>query len=679
MDDSGLVTAVAAGLGNADAAATALAVAARTTVGLLLVRDGVAVWFNHAARELVGPRGGSWDDPDTADGPLDVLGTVPPGSLRQIVTWTPPTGDARWWQVTCTAMAGPAGGLLYEVVDHTSADSADRSAGTVTPHWRLDRLEALAHMGSWVWDIASNTLEWSGALLTLYGLPDGEPLEFERFRELVHPDDRAMVEEAWTEGMATGKPFSYVQRSITPDGVVRVFDCHAEVITDPAGTPVRVLGTARDITEEHRNRTELAYLAEHDPLTGIANRRRITARLAECAADPAGATLILIDIDHFKDINDLRGHGVGDKVIRDIATTASAQLPPGALLGRLGGDEFAAVLPRDDDAAGLGTGERICDAVGGRTILDDGSTLRVTVSVGVAGVPHGQEVETALARADLALYEAKNAGRGRARLFAPDQYRQAVARVGIAHRIATALDEGGMALDAQPIVDLATGRADRCELLVRLRDGREPELTPAQFLPAAERSDLVLRLDRWVLERAVEALADPRALAADLRLEVNISARSLEDADLGGWVLHLLAAHDVRPARLGLEMTETMAITNVPAARRLVRQLTEAGCGFSLDDFGAGFGSFSHLKHLPFTAVKIDGEFVRRLDADPVDRALVAAVVGVAGQLGMRTVAEQVERAELVAPLRELGVHDGQGYHLGVPRPLTELLGVARG
>jgi EAL domain-containing protein (putative c-di-GMP-specific phosphodiesterase class I) len=173
-----------------------------------------------------------------------------------------------------------------------------------------------------------------------------------------------------------------------------------------------------------------------------------------------------------------------------------------------------------------------------------------------------------------------------------------------------------------------------------------------------------------VLDRAVRALARARAL----HLEVNISARSLEDDDLGGWILDQLAAHDVEPDRLGLEITETTAITNVDAARRLVDRLTRAGCGFSLDDFGAGFGSFSHLKNLPFTAVKIAGEFVRHLDIDRVDRALVSAVVAVAEELGMRTVAEQVDRAPLVAHLRNLGIDDGQGYLLGRPRPLHELL-----
>ena len=172
----------------------------------------------------------------------------------------------------------------------------------------------------------------------------------------------------------------------------------------------------------------------------------------------------------------------------------------------------------------------------------------------------------------------------------------------------------------------------------------------------------------------MQALANPRAQAAGLRLEVNVSARSLENPDLGRWILELLKEAEVAPERLGLEITETTAIKSLDAARLLATRLTEAGCGFALDDFGAGFGSFSYLKYLPFTTVKIAGEFVRQVDDHDVDRALVSAVVGVAHQLGMRTVAEQVDRPALVTHLRALGVDDGQGFHLGRPRPLDGLL-----
>ena len=299
----------------------------------------------------------------------------------------------------------------------------------------------------------------------------------------------------------------------------------------------------------------------------------------------------------------------------------------------------------------------------------------MTISIGVAVVTSDVAVESGLAQADLALYEAKRAGRNRARLFAPDQYQAAVRRVSVLQRVGAGLDEGTMQLHAQPIVDLATGRVGRSEVLIRLRDGQEPTLQPAEFLPAAARTDLVLRIDRWVLERAIAALAGPRARADGRCLEVNVSARSLDDPELGRWILDQLKLAEVEPGRLGLEITETAAITNLDAARHLARQLREAGCGFTLDDFGAGFASFSHLKHLPFTAVKIAGEFVLQVDDDPVDRALISAVVGVARQLGMRTVAEHVHRSPMVAHLRALGVDDGQGYLLGKPRPLADLLG----
>ncbi len=648
---------------------TAGAVARRATIGLVLVRHGAASWLNDAARWLVERHGTTWDGPCS---PLEALAEVHTGARRTPVRWPSPTGGTRWWQVTCEALDDA---LLYEISDETDRYDADgRDLGPPTAQWRLARLEAMSGMGSWVWNLQENLFDWSESLLRMFGLDPGTRVDYADYRSMLHPDDVAMIEETQAQALAARTPFQYTHRMFLPDGTERVFECHGEVFANAAGTPTRVLGTARDITDDHRARAELAFLAEHDPLTGIANRRRITTRLAEVARDPRGAALLLIDIDNFKDINDLRGHAVGDRVIRRIARTVAARIPPDALLGRLGGDEFAVVVPfaGADDAVDLA--ERLCDAVAEATIVDEAAALRITASIGIAIVARGEDVETSLAQADLALYEAKNAGRNRARLFAPDHYHQAARRVSLLQRVGAALDNGTMQLDAQPIVDLATGRVARHELLIRLRDGLEPPLGPADFLPAAERTDLVLRLDRWVLERAVAALATPRAVASGLRLEVNVSARSLEDDDLGRWILDQLKAAEVAPQRLGLEITETTAIDSLDAARVLATRLTEAGCGFALDDFGAGFASFSYLKHLPFTAVKIAGEFVRLLDSDPVDCALVTAVVGVAKQLGMRTVAEQVDRDPLVHKLRTLGVDDGQGFHLGRPRPLKELL-----
>ena len=643
-------------------------IAAQAGVALLVVRDGALQRSNPAARLLVEPYGAALDDV------LDRFTPVLPGARTTTVRWPSPTGGTRWWDVICYPLE--AAGSLYVIVDETARYGEDaQTLGPLTAQWRLQRLERMTATGTWQWSVRDGTVLWSESLLDLFGIPRGTALDYAQYRSLLHPDDVGMIEDTLATALRTLEPFTYTHRMMLGDRrTERVFECFGEVFADAAGVPTRVLGTAHDVTEAYRARQELAFLADHDPLTGVANRRRITGWLAECAARPDGAALLLVDIDNFKDINDLRGHAVGDRVIREVAHTIKARIGPDVLLGRLGGDEFAVIVPSTTACVAMELAETLCDVIG-HAPFGRADGIRVTISVGVAIVDGAAtDVETVLAHADLALYEAKRVGRNRARLFTPEQYEDAARRVSVLHRVAAALDEGTMTLDAQPIVDLATGRTSRHELLIRLRDGLEPDLGPAEFLPAAERTDLVLRIDRWVVERAIAALATPRARADGRCFEVNVSARSLDDQDLGGWILEQLKVAEVEPERLGLEITETAAIGSLDAARFLARQLSEAGCGFTLDDFGAGYASFSHLKNLPFTAVKIAGEFVRQADAEPVDRALITAVVGVAQQLGIRTVAEHVDRRAMVAHLRALGVDDGQGYLLGRPTPLTHLV-----
>ena len=639
-------------------------------VGLVVVRDGAVAWLNDAARDLVVSAGGDWSGPGS---PLDVLAGVRAGAQRVPTRWPSPSGGTRWWQVDARLLGDNR--TLYQITDETDRYDADgHDAGSMAALWRLNRLEWIGRQGSWIWNLDDGTVEFSEALVAAAEwLPD-VPHDRDGLLTGLHNDDRATIVAALDRALETRERFAVVARGYLDRAriVERVFEWRGEVLCDATGRPTRVLGTVRNITEQYHDRAELTFLAEHDPLTGVANRRRIASRIADCAANPEGGALLMIDIDNFKDINDLRGHVVGDLIIRRVAAAVGAQIGPDALLGRLGGDEFAVIVPGGTAAAALALAELLCEAVSVATAIDP--TLHVTVSIGVAPIAAGQAFDTALAQADLALYAAKGAGRNRARLFCDAHYRAAAHRVSLLRRVGAALEEGTMRLHAQPIVDLRTGVPVRHELLIRLRDRQEPALTPTDFLPAAERTDLVLELDRWVLQRAVEALASPRAQAAGLRLEVNVSARSLENADLGRWILELLKEAEVAPQRLGLEITETTAIKSLDAARLLATRLTEAGCGFALDDFGAGYGSFTYLKYLPFTTVKIAGEFVRQVDDDAVDRALVTAVVGVAHQLGMRTVAEQVDRPTLVTHLRSLGVDDGQGFHLGRPRSLDTLL-----
>jgi len=639
------------------------------SVGLLVTTDdGTAVWENAALRRMLG------GDPDPGALLLRLNGgPLAPG--RRELTHRLPGGGRRWLALDCRRLPPERGGLLLVQVSDTTDrhELADRARDRDV---RLARLEALANTGSWEWHVATNEVDWSDELLRMFGYPTGTELNYAAYRAHIHPEDVETVEQALAEALESGRPFSFTHRMLPGDGSgERVLECHGEVTRDEAGRPARLLVSAHDVTEQRRVREELAFLAQRDPLTGLLNRRALTAHLrSRLEAGARRGALLLIDVDDFADLNDLLGYSVGDEVIRVLAGLVGERVGEDAVLGRLGADELAILLPKGNAADALALAETLCAVVSRHRFGFGGPPLRITVSIGVAPLAGTGGCDVLLANADLALDEAKGSGRNRARMFAPEQYQTAVRRVSVIQRVRDALDGGTMSIDAQPIVDLATRKVTSYELLIRLRDGLDPALGPGEFMPAVERTDLVHRLDRWMVEQAVSALTLPHARRTDLRLQVNVSTRSLEDPGFGDYVVSTLRRAKVEPARLGLEITETAAITNLAATRRLVTRLTRAGCRFALDDFGAGFGSFVYLKHLPFTTVKIDGEFVRQADRAQGDTVFVEAVVQVARGLNMLTVAEYVDREPLVATLTRLGVDRAQGFHIGRPRPLAELL-----
>jgi diguanylate cyclase (GGDEF)-like protein len=429
----------------------------------------------------------------------------------------------------------------------------------------------------------------------------------------------------------------------------------------------------RDVDPVERDEWQKALIrmADEDPLTGLLNRRALTRELERQLALGREGALLLLDLDNFKDINDLRGHPAGDRVMCTLANVLRDRLGAGHVLGRLGGDEFAVVLQDTDEAAAVRIADRLRNAVAAIPVTG-GIGTQITVSAGVARFGTGEGWQAVLANADLALYASKDAGRNRVTVYEQGHYADTALRVTVLDRLRNALAGGGLELHAMPMVKLGSNRIVGHELLLRLEDGQEPRLGPGQFLPAAERSGLVLEIDRWVAGTAIDALvAHPYP---GLRFNVNVSGRTLEDEDFGDFVLDRIAAAGVAPGRLGFEITETAAVTNLAAARMLAQQLRASGCRISLDDFGAGFGSFVHLKQLPITGVKIDGEFVRAIDYGSRDTVLVQGIVDIARGLGVSVVAEWVERATQVDALKRLGVRVAQGFHLGKPEPLRDLL-----
>jgi diguanylate cyclase (GGDEF)-like protein len=446
-----------------------------------------------------------------------------------------------------------------------------------------------------------------------------------------------------------------------------------------------------EIEDRRRAEAQLAFLASHDYLTGLFGRRRfeeeLDVELARAQRSGDHGAVLWLDLDHFKEINDSLGHSVGDEMLRGIASIMRETLRSYSSVARLGGDEFAVVLSGVDAEQAMVVASRLVAEVAQQAFLISGHNLRATVSVGAVLYPdHGLSSQDLLARADLAMYHAKREGRGRACLYDPraEWHAELTARLSWAERIDEALAEGRFQVWAQPICDVGTGEAVRHELLVRMQSPDGEVVLPSEFLPAAERLGRIHAIDRWMVVQAIRCLGDEFKKGRTLHLDVNLSGRAFADVDLLSTVEEELERNGVDPRLLGLEITETAAIVDIVKAQRFVERLGSLGCRFALDDFGAGFSSFYYLKQLPVDCLKIDGSFVRGLLDSEQDQHLVRAIVELGRGLGITVAAEYVEDAKTLDLLRQYGVDYAQGFFLGCPRPLSEVLadpalGVAAG
>ena len=522
-------------------------------------------------------------------------------------------------------------------------------------------------------------LEVNQALCAITGYA-AEELTGTTFSRITHPEDVAADLEVMRALVAGEMRASADEkRYLRPDGSVVWVARSVTLVRDADGRPLHLLDQIQDITERRRFEHELRRLADHDPLTGLLNRRRFEQELERHVAEvarygPRGALLVL-DLDHFKYVNDVLGHHAGDELILCVAALLQDRLRSSDTLARLGGDEFAVLLPNADTGEAEHVAQTLVQAVREQaTVTAAGRRRRVTTSIGIAPFGRGGATgEEVLIEADLAMYEAKEAGRDRYALVSPDGDRPARvrARGSWLDRIRGALDDDGFLLYAQPIRDLHTGRILQYELLLRMRGEGGDVIGPAAFLPLAERFGLACEIDRWVVGQAIELLAgDP---GGEITLEVNLSGPSLNDTGLLRLIETEVQRRQVDPRRLTFEITETAAVANIPLARRFAERLMALGCRFALDDFGSGFGSFYYLKHLPFDFLKIDGEFVSGSLTSRTDQLVIEAVVRIARGLGKQTIAEFVSSPELEAFVREQGVDYAQGFEVGRPVPVAEL------
>jgi diguanylate cyclase (GGDEF)-like protein/PAS domain S-box-containing protein len=508
-------------------------------------------------------------------------------------------------------------------------------------------------------------------------------LEGRSMVSLLHPDDREQHEQE-SERMLAGRLATArgERRYLHDDGHVVWVSVSTTLVRDAAGGPLHFLTQAQDVTERRRYEAELRHMADHDALTGLLNRRAFERELERhidhvARYGPRGA-VVLVDVDRFKNVNDTLGHGVGDQLLNRVADALREQMRNGAVIARLGGDEFAVLLPDGGPEEAEAISADLLQAVRKLRISSASGRLRtVSASIGVAPFDSDRLTgEDVLVNADLAMYEAKEGGRDCVATHGTDKEASSrlASRLSWTDVIRDALDEERLVLQAQPILDLASGEIRQYEMLLRMRDPLGELISPAAFLPVAERYDLIGAIDKWVVSRAIQMLGEELGRKRRLTFEVNISGRSTGDPELLQLIERELKHHGVDPDQVIFEITETTAVGNIPRAQEFAAHLNALGCRFALDDFGAAFASFYYLKHLPFDYLKIDGEFVRSCLDNTTDKLVIQAVVDIAKGLGKKTVAEMVGDQETLDLLAGMGVDHAQGYHIGKPAPLARWL-----
>jgi diguanylate cyclase (GGDEF)-like protein len=438
----------------------------------------------------------------------------------------------------------------------------------------------------------------------------------------------------------------------------------------------------RDTTRERLMLERLGWMASHDSLTRLPNRRefesRVGAAIDTVLESPGGVehVVMLLDLDQFKIVNDTDGHAAGDELLRQIATVLRARIGPDDTLARMGGDEFAVLLRGCSRDEGERKAETLRRAIQSVSFEWQGRAHSgTTASIGLVHV-HAQGLRTIaeiMSAADMACYVAKERGRDQVSVFhAEDQrFTDRFGDMGWPQRIRQAIDEGRMVLYSQPLAGLQPETAGhrRCELLLRLHDEQGALVSPGAFLPAAERYGLMPQIDRWVVDHALRIIASRRRAAPTEHVSyaINLSGSAFGDANFLAEVQRLFDHHAVPFACVCFEITETQAVADLEAAARFIAVLRARGATFALDDFGAGMSSMSYLKHLPVDYLKIDGKLVKDIVTDKVNHAMVEMISRLAQTLGLRTVGEFAEDAAITSALRDIGVHYAQGY--GVARP----------
>ena len=550
--------------------------------------------------------------------------------------------------------------------------------------YRLTQAQRVAKIGSWETELATMSVQWSEETHRIFETDSNtfNP-SHSAFLNLVHPDDRNNVDNAFVSSLSSISDHTLEHRLLMADGRVKFVEEHWRVYFDPDGEPLRVFGTCQDVSERKSSEKRIQYLAFYDSLTNLPNRQLLLDRLntihSSSANNPNYAAVLFIDLDNFKGLNDTQGHDIGDLLLIETAKRLKLCVRNSDTVGRLGGDEFIVIVQDLDvdinnaatDAEKLGN--LILSAISEPYTLNDQSYYGTT-SIGICLFSNKEiSVNELLKRADTAMYQAKNAGRNTLRFYEPEMQAALESRSLLEAELRTAVTQKQFHLYYQMQVDHHK-KILGAEALIRWDHPKIGFVSPMQFIPLAETSGLILPIGHWVLKTACAQIKawEKNPLTKDLKISINVSARQFLQVDFVDQVIKAVESNEIDPNKLKLELTETVVLSNIDETILKMNALKDFGIAFSLDDFGTGYSSLSYLTKLPLDELKIDQSFVRNIFTNQKAAVIVQTIIGMATNLGMEVIAEGVETELQKAFLEKHGCKLFQGYLFGKPVPIKD-------
>lgn len=564
--------------------------------------------------------------------------------------------------------------ILIIVRDITARARVEKELRESRERYELATLGA--NDGLWDWNMKTNEVYYSSRWRSMLGYGDDEIGENpEEWFGRIHPDDTEQVKilvNAHAEGIT---PHLEVEHRIRHrDGTYRWVLTRGLAVRDRKGKPYRMAGSQTDITDRRRAQDQLLHDAFYDPLTGLPNRSLFINRLEHALRHTKRSktylfAILFLDLDRFKNINDSLGHMCGDRLLIEVARRLESCVRAEDTVARIGGDEFVLLLDNIPSVdAATAAAERIEKTLS-IPLTIDGHDVFSPASIGIAvGSSNYEKAEDVLRDADIAVYRAKAQGRARHVLFDPAMYQRAVAVLELENDLRRAIERGEFFLHYQPIVDLETGSVVSLETLVRWQHPERGLISPADFIPLAEETGLIIQIGEWVLKAVCAQLKAWRKEGrTGVRVAVNISGRHLKLPDFPAFVRSLLESYDLSSDLLEFEITETVLMDNLEQANTILDELTNLGIHLSLDDFGTGYSSLSYLQQFPVHRLKIDRSFILKIGQKSENTQIVQAILNMASGLGLDVVAEGVETAQAVARLKSMGCAFAQGFYFARP------------